>query len=76
VAAHGANKDIVTTSVGGWNYRRIKLVELDFSMFDHDRRKRLRRNAVADEAVVRAQLCAVTLDESGRLKSSDFAYHN
>jgi hypothetical protein len=36
--------------------RGIKLVELEFSMFDVDGRKRLRRNAAADEAVVRAHL--------------------
>jgi hypothetical protein len=34
----------------------IRLVELDYSMFAHDRRKRLRRNLAIDEAVVRSAL--------------------
>jgi hypothetical protein len=36
--------------------RGIKLVELEFSMFDVDGHKRLRRNVAADEAVVRTHL--------------------
>jgi hypothetical protein len=41
----------------------VKLVELDFSMFDHDGHKRLRRNAAADESVVRARLYAAMSSE-------------
>jgi hypothetical protein len=34
----------------------IRLVELDFTMFAHDGRKRLRLDRVADEVVVRSRL--------------------
>lgn len=34
----------------------IRLVELDYSMFAHDGQKRLRRDRVADEAVIRSKL--------------------
>lgn len=34
----------------------IRLVELDYSMFAHDSRKRLRRDRVADIAVIRSRL--------------------
>lgn len=36
----------------------IRLVELDYAMFAHDRRKRLRRDQVPDEAVIRAALAS------------------
>jgi hypothetical protein len=36
----------------------IRLVELDYSMFAHDSRKRLRRDLLADEAIVREQLAS------------------
>lgn len=40
----------------------IRLVELDYSMFAHDGRKRLRRDREADEAVVRAMLAALDVN--------------
>jgi hypothetical protein len=47
-------------SSGGDDRRRIvlsqcgiRLVELDYRMFDHDGRKRLRRDREADEAAIR-----------------------
>lgn len=34
----------------------MRLIELDYSMFPHDLRKRLCRDAAADEAVIRSEL--------------------
>jgi hypothetical protein len=39
----------------------IRLVELDYSMFAHDGQKRLRRDRVADEAVIRSRLAKFRL---------------
>jgi hypothetical protein len=36
--------------------KRIDLVKLDYSQFEHDSRKRLRRNIAADEGVLREKL--------------------
>ena len=36
----------------------ITVIELDYSMFAHDRRKRLRRDRLADEATIRLKLGA------------------
>lgn len=39
----------------------IRLVELDYAMFAHDSRKRLRRDMEADEAIIRAKLALLPL---------------
>lgn len=42
----------------------IRLVELDYSLFTHDRKKRLLRDAAMDEAVVRRQLSPLTTSQA------------
>jgi hypothetical protein len=40
----------------------VRLLELDYTMFAHDRRKRLLRNAALDERVIRSRLDALLSD--------------